>query len=81
MTKAQENITYKRASRSALSQQVSTRLQETDTTARQKLIINHIKDPQKEHHIGVVSKTIWLESLNMFDGAKLTLIYVVDQDK
>ena len=32
MTKTQENITYKRAKRSTLSQQVTTRLQETDKT-------------------------------------------------
>ena len=32
-TKSQENITYKRAKTSALSQQVITRLQETDKTA------------------------------------------------
>ena len=30
--KAQENITYKRAKRSTLSQEVTTRLQETDIT-------------------------------------------------
>ena len=35
MTKTQENITHKRAKRSALSQQVTTRLQGTDNTAWQ----------------------------------------------
>ena len=41
MTKTQENFTYKRAKRSALSQQETTRLQWTDKTARQTGNINN----------------------------------------
>ena len=50
------NITYKRAKRSAFSQQVTTRLQETDKTGWQRQITK--KDPQKKHHLGMVSKKI-----------------------
>ena len=46
--KTQENITYKTAKRSALSQQVATRLQET---GRQAQNTNAKKDSQKKHHL------------------------------
>ena len=51
--KTQENITYKKAKRSALSQQVTTRLQETDM---QYGITE--KDSQKKYRLGTVSKKI-----------------------
>ena len=45
--KTQENITYKRANRLALSQQVNTRLQWTDKKAWQTRNINNKNDPQR----------------------------------
>ena len=44
--KTQENITHRRAKRSALSQQVTTRLQRTDKTVWQTGNRNNKKDPQ-----------------------------------
>ena len=48
MTKTQENITYKRAKRSALSQLVTTGLQATDKTAKKNLKDKEHKGPTKE---------------------------------
>ena len=65
MTKTQDSVTYKRAKRLALSQQLTTRLICKDKTACQTWIINNKKDPQKKH----VSK-------NLFTGGlKLVLWY------
>ena len=80
--KTQENITYKRAKRLLLSQQVTTRLQRTDKTACQTQNINNKKDLQKKHHLGTVSKKYFLlEGLNQFYGTSITLIFDVDQEK
>ena len=32
-----------------------------------------MNDPQKKYRLGVVSKNIWLEGLNQFHSANLTL--------
>ena len=61
-------------SRSAFTQQVPTRLQETDMRYN----INK-KDPQERHRLGVTIKTLSLEGLNMLNGANLTLNSDVDQ--
>ena len=55
----QETITHKRAKKSAISQQVITRLQGTDKTAQKDKDekINNKKDPQKKYHLGIVGKT------------------------
>ena len=64
-----DNITS-RDKRSALSQQVTTRHQQTDVhESITKQYRNNIKDPQKKHRLGTVSKTILLEGLNRFNGA------------
>ena len=64
------------------SQQMTTRQQGTDMTAWQTWSTNNIKDSQKKHRFGTVSKRKILEGcLNMFDGANITLICDVDQDK
>ena len=80
VTKTQEKITNKRANRSALSQQVTKRLQGADKTARHETQINKKKDPQKKHRLGTVSKKS-LEGLNMFDGTSLSHISDVDKDR
>ena len=48
-----ENITYKRTNWSVLSQQVTTRVQETDKNVllRQTQNTNNKNDPQKKHHL------------------------------
>ena len=54
----------------ALSQQVTTRRQQTDVN--QSIIKqdrNNINDPQKKHRLGTVSKNILQEGLNQFNGA------------
>ena len=58
--KAQLNTTHTRARRSSLSQQVTARLQRTDTTVqqRQTLKIGTEKDPQKKHRLRTVSQII-----------------------
>ena len=60
MTKHKENITYKRAKRSALTQQVTKRLQETDKTVwlRQPENTKNTMDPQTKHRLGTVSNKI-----------------------
>ena len=56
--------------RSAFSQQVITRYQQTDVhESITKQDRNNINDPQKKHRLGTVSKTILLEGLNQFQGA------------
>ena len=56
--------------RSAFSQQVITRYQQTDVhESITKQDRNNIDDPQKKHRLGTVSKTILLEGLNQFQGA------------
>ena len=62
-----------RAKRSAFSQQVTTRHQQTDvheSIAKQDR--NNINDPQKKHRLGMVSKTILLE------GEILWLVLLAD---
>ena len=55
--KTQEKITYNRAKRSALSQQVITMLQGTDKTVWQTNTKHKNKtDLQKKHRLGMVSK-------------------------
>ena len=76
--KTQEKITYKRAKRSAFSQKVTTRMQETDMTVCQRQ--TQIK---KIHKINTTLD--WyirklLEGLNQFHGTNLTLNCDVDQD-
>ena len=70
------------AKRSALSRQVTTRPQGTDTTAQhtQTWSITNKNDPQKKHHLGTVSKILLVEGLNQFHSANLTLNSDVDQD-
>ena len=75
-----KNITYKRATRLALSQQVITRLQWTDKQVWQTRNINNKTDPQKKHCLGTVSKIILLEGFNYFFGTNLTPISDVDQE-
>ena len=59
-----------RAKRSALSQQVTTRHQQTDMyESITKQDRNNINDPQKKHRLGTVSKNILLEGLSRFNGA------------
>ena len=78
VTKIQENITNKRANRSALSQQVTTVLQDSMTKTNR----NNKRDPQKKHRLGTVSKKITggLKHVNMFHGTNLSLNSDVDQD-
>ena len=58
-----------RAKRSAVSQQVTTRHQQTDVhESITKQDRNNINDPQKKHLLGTVSKNILLEGLNRFNG-------------
>ena len=59
-----------RAKRSALSQQVTKRRQQTDMhESITKQDRNNINDPQKKHRLGTVSKNILLERLNRCNGA------------
>ena len=59
-----------RAKRSALSQQVATRHQQTDVhESITKQDRNNKNDPQKKHRLRTVSKNILLEGLNQFNGA------------
>ena len=60
VTKTQENITHNRAKRSALSKLVTTKLQGTDKTVRQRQTrnTNDKKDPQKTHRLRTVRKKI-----------------------
>ena len=39
-----------------------------------------MNDPQKKYRLGTVNKNIFLEGLNQFHGANLTLNSDVDQD-
>ena len=55
VTKTQENITYKR---SALSQQVAEHKAAKDYDSVAKTNTYNKKDPQKKHHLGMVSKKI-----------------------
>ena len=68
-----DNVTIRhhtREPRGQLSQQVTTRHQQTDMhESITKHDRNTINDPQKKHHLGTVSKNILLESLNQFNGA------------
>ena len=70
------NTTNTTAKRSALSQQVTTRLQGTDATAQHTPTwsITNKNDPQKKHLLGTVSKMLLLESLKRFHGANITLV-------
>ena len=56
--KAQEKYHTPEAKRSGLSQQVTTKLQGADKIVLQTQNTNNIKDPQKKHHLGTVSKKI-----------------------
>ena len=51
-----KNIRYRRAKKSTLSQQVTTRLHDTDKTIQQTQ--THKKDPQNNNRLGMVSKKI-----------------------
>ena len=77
VTKTQENITYKRAKRSAVSQQVTAMLQETDSIA--KTNTKHKKIHKRSTALERSVRKL-LESLNMFHGTNLTLNSDVDQD-
>ena len=58
--KTQANITYKRAKRSALSQQVTTMLQETDKTVSQRQTQNtNNKNDQQQKHTFSKYKHYW----------------------
>ena len=63
--KNMKKITYKRAKRLALSQQVTIRLQLSDKKAWQTRNINNKNDPQKKHHLGTVSKNIFTVGLKL----------------
>ena len=57
--------------RSALSQQVTTRHQQTEVhESITKQDRNSINDPQKKHRLGLVSKNILLEGLNRSNDAQ-----------
>ena len=75
VTETLENITHKRAKRSALSQQVTTRLQGTDKHETRVTKRIHKRSNALERSVRKL-----LEGLNMFDGTNLTLISDVDQD-
>ena len=69
-----DNVTIRqspsRAKRSALSQQVTTRHQQTGVhESITKQDRNNINDPQKKHCLGAVSKNILLDDLNRFNSA------------
>ena len=68
-----DNVTvthHTRTKRSALSQQVTSRHQQTDVhESITKQDRNNINDPQKKHRLGKVSINILLEVLNRFNGA------------
>ena len=66
--------THKRAKRSALFQQVNTRLQETT-----KINTNNKNDPQKKHRLGRLVRKL-LEGLNFVQGTNRTLSSVVAQN-
>ena len=69
VTTSQLDIT-KRAKRPALSQQATTRHQQTDVhESITKQDRNNINDPQKKHRLKTASKNILLEGLNRFNGA------------
>ena len=60
---------------------MTTRLQLTDKKAWQLWYINNKNVPQKKHCLGTVSKKyFYLEGLNYFHGANLTLSSDVAQD-
>ena len=82
VTETQESITNKIAKRSALSQQLTTRLQGTDMTVwqRQTRNTNHKRIRKLSATFVVRSVKKLLEGLNMFDGTNLTFISDVDQD-
>ena len=61
--KTQLNITNE-------SQHVTTRQQWTDAKVWQTQNIYNTNDPQKKYRIGTVSKTILLEGLSRFHGAR-----------
>ena len=80
MTKTEKKtITYKRANRSALSQQVTTRLQETDMLVwqRQTQITKKIHKRNTGWERSVRKS---LEGLNYFHDTNLTLNSDVDKD-
>ena len=83
VTKTQENITYKKAKRSALSQQMTARLHGTER--QDSMTDKHHTQIAKRIHKRITALE-WsvrklLEGLNMFDGTNLTLILDVDQDR
>ena len=77
----QENIRYKRVESYALSQQVTTRLQGTDSTVRQRQKRNTSNKRIHKRSTGL-EKSVRkiLEGLNMFDCANLALMSDVNQD-
>ena len=81
VTKTQEKITHKRAMRSALFQKVTTRLQGTYKTERQRQTLNtNYKDFNGIHNNTTLLRSKLLEGLSMFDCTNITLISVWDQD-
>ena len=82
-----DNVTirhHKREPRSALSQQVTIKHQQTYVhESKTKQDRNNINDPQKKHRLGTVSKNILLEGLNRFNSAPtspLVQIYSISRD-
>ena len=73
-----DNVTirhHKREPRGKPFQQVTTGHQQTDAhESITKQDRNNLKDPQKKHRLGTVSKNILLEGLNRFDGAPTSLL-------
>ena len=68
---------HSRAKRSALSEQVTTRHQQTDVhESITKQNRNNTKDPQKKYRLGTVSKNILLEGLSRFNGAPLVQMWI-----
>ena len=65
LTKTQENFTYRRTKRSALSQQVTRGLQRTDTKACLTRNINNKYDQQKKHRLRTVSKNSFTGGLKL----------------
>ena len=64
------SIDITRAKRSALSEQVTTKHQQTDVhESITKQDRNNINDPQQKHRLGMVNKNVLLEGLNRFNGA------------
>ena len=73
VTKTQGTITHKRTKRSALSQQVITRLQGTDGTVLQRQRQTPITKWIHKRSTALEQSVKILEGLNMFNGTNFTL--------